>query len=87
MPNTKSAERRMRSSERRRTRNQSLTSRLSTLEKKFSALVLEKKKDEAAAAWRLVVSAFDKAAKKGVIHKRKADRKKSRLALRLSTIP
>ena len=86
MPNTKSAARRMRNSERRRIRNQSVTSRLHTLEKKFSAFVLAKKKDEAAEAWRLVVSAFDKAAKKGVIHKRKADRKKSRLALRLNTV-
>ena len=33
-----------------------------------------------------LTSAFDKAAKTGVIHKGKADRKKSRLSARLATI-
>jgi small subunit ribosomal protein S20 len=43
------------------------------------------KKDDASKALRDISSAFDKAAKSGVIHRATADRKKSRLALRLAT--
>ncbi|MBI3414005.1 MAG: 30S ribosomal protein S20 [Verrucomicrobia bacterium] len=86
MPNTKSAERRVRSNARKRLRNRAVKSRLHTLEKKYAELVVAKKKDEAAVALRLVASAFDKAAKSGVIHKGRADRKKSRLSLRLNAI-
>ena len=84
MPNTKSAEHRMRNSARRHLHNQGIKSRLKTLEKKFLALLTEGKKDEAGAAWRTVSSAFDKAAKSGVLHPNNASRKKSRLALRLA---
>jgi small subunit ribosomal protein S20 len=83
MPNTKSAERRMRSSARKQTRNSSIKSRLKTAEKGYLELVTSGKKDEAAAALRQVTSYYDKAAKSGVVHSRTADRKKSRLALRL----
>lgn len=86
MPNTKSAERRVRSNARKRMRNRAIKSRLHTLEKKYTEFVAAKKKDEAVAALRLVASALDKAAKTGVIPKRRADRKKSRLALRLNTL-
>jgi ribosomal protein S20 len=63
MPNTKSAERRARSSVRKHTRNRSVKSRLGTLEKAYLDLVGAGKKDEAAAALRGVSSALDKAAK------------------------
>jgi len=81
MPNTKSAERRMHSSARRHHHNQGISSRLKTLEKRFLELVKVGKKDEAAASLRMVSSAFDKAAKTGVLHANKASRKKSRLTL------
>jgi small subunit ribosomal protein S20 len=42
------------------------------------------KKDDAAKELRTLSSAFDKAAKSGVLHRATADRKKSRLALRLA---
>ena len=83
MPNTKSAERRMRSSARKRLHNRSIKSRLHTLERQFLALAGAGKKDEAGQALRAVSSAFDKAAKAGAVHKATADRKKSRLSLRL----
>lgn len=86
MPNTKSAERRMRSSARKNARNRSAKSRLHSLEKKFLALVTAGKKDDAAAALKAVASAFDKAAKTGVVHKGTASRKKSRLSLRLNAV-
>ena len=84
MPNTKSAERRMHSSARKHSHNQSINSRLKTLEKTFLTLVDAGKKVEAAAAYRSVSAAFDKAAKTGVIHVNRASRKKSRLSTRLN---
>ena len=85
MPNTKSAERRVRSSETKRLRNRSIKSRLKSLERAYEEAVKSGKKEETAAAFRKVSSAFDKAAKTGVIHKRKANRKKSRLSVSLAT--
>ncbi len=86
MPNTKSAERRMRSSARRRTRNRSSKSRLHTLEASYLRALQGGKKEDAATAFRGLTSAFDKAAKAGVIHRATADRKKSRLATRLAAM-
>jgi small subunit ribosomal protein S20 len=83
MPNTKSAERRMRNSARKHARKHSAKSRLHTLEKNYLALVTAGKKDEATKALRDVSSAFDKAAKGGAIHRTTANRKKSRLAAKL----
>ena len=83
MPNTKSAARRMRNSNRKRLQNRSIKSRLKSLERAYSVALKGGKKDEAGTAFRELTSAFDKAAKSGVIHKGKADRKKSRLASQL----
>jgi small subunit ribosomal protein S20 len=86
MPNTKSAERRMRNSERKQTQNHRTKSRLKTLEKNFLATIKAGKKDDAATAYREATSGLDKAAKTGVIHKGTADRKKSRLSHRLAAL-
>ena len=83
MPNTKSAERRMRNSARKRVQNRSCKSKLRSLERNYLQLLSTGKKEDATKALRTISSAFDKAAKTGVIHKSTADRKKSRLALRL----
>ena len=85
MPNTVSAERRARQSERRHIRNSSISNRLKTVEKRYLATVKAGKKDDAQKAFRDVSAALDKAAKTGVIHARKASRKKSRLAAHLQT--
>ena len=84
MPNTKSAERRMRNSARKNLRNRSVKSRLHTLEKSYLELLSAGKKDDAAKELRTLSSAFDKATKAGVVHRATTDRKKSRLALRLA---
>ena len=84
MPNTKSAERRMRNSARKKLHNRSVKSRLHSLEKKYLGLVSAGQKDDAAKSLSALSSAFDKAAKTGVVHRATADRKKSRLALRLA---
>ena len=84
MPNTKSAERRMRSNARKNLHNRSIKSNLRGVEKEFRALVTGGKKDEATKALPGVHSAFDKAVKSGVMPRATANRKKSRLALALS---
>jgi len=84
MANTKSAQRRMRSSARKNLHNRSIKSRLHTLENSYLELLSAGKKDDAAKQLRTLSSAFDKAAKSGVVHRATADRKKSRLALRLA---
>jgi small subunit ribosomal protein S20 len=83
MPNTKSAERRMRNSARKHLQNQSVKSRLHTLQRSYSDLLEAGKKDDAATALRLLTSALDKAAKRRIIHRSRADRTKSRLSHRL----
>jgi len=84
MPNTKSAERRMRNSTRKNLHNRHVKSRLKSLERAYVDALKGGKKEEANQAYRSLSSAFDKAAKSGVIHRGKASRKKSRLALRLA---
>ena len=86
MPNTKSAERRMRNSARKQLQNHSIKSRLKTLTRTYQDALKAGKKEDAIRAYRDVTSAFDKAAKNGAIHKANADRKKSRLALQLGKL-
>lgn len=74
----------MRSSLRKRSRNRSVKTRLHSLERKYLTLIGAGNKNEASEALRAVTSAFDKAAKSGVIHTATADRKKSRLSARLN---
>jgi small subunit ribosomal protein S20 len=85
MPNTKSAERRMRNSARKQSQNKSVKSRLKTLEARYSE-ALKKDRAEAEKALRVIVSALDKAAKVGAIHSGAADRKKSRLSTQLNRL-
>jgi len=83
MPNTKSAERRVRSSARKHQRNHSVKAGLKTLEKRYLGTLAAGNKDEAMTSFRSISSALDKAAKTGIIHASTASRKKSRLAARL----
>jgi len=80
MPNTKSAERRMRANERKHQHNRSVKSSLRRLEKDYRALVAAGKKDEAVKLLPGLHSAFDKAAKAGAVSRPTVNRKKSRLA-------
>jgi small subunit ribosomal protein S20 len=84
MPNTKSAERRMRTGARKQLHHHSVKSKLKSLEKQYLDLIQTGKKDEAALAYRQMTSTLDKAVKAGVVHYRQGDRKKSRLALQLA---
>ena len=84
MPNTKSAEKRVRSSAAKAVRNRSVKSRLKTLEKKYLSTLPAGNAAEVKVAYADVVSALDKAAKGGVVHKSTASRKRSRLTLRMN---
>ncbi len=76
----------MRSSARKQAHNRAIKSRLKTLERNYEAALQAAKKDEAAQLLRQVASAYDKAAKSGVVHKAQASRKRSRLAARLAAL-
>jgi small subunit ribosomal protein S20 len=82
LANTKSSEKRIRSNERKRVRNQMYRSRVKTLIRKAEEQILTGL--ESAEAIRLAMSTLDKAAGKGIIHKNNAARRKSRLAARLA---
>ena len=77
MPNHKSCEKRLRQEKKRAARNHFVRNTIKTLSKKMhnSNISLEEKKE----LLQQVFSKLDKAAKVGVIHKRTASRRKSRL--------
>ena len=76
----------MRNSARKHAHNRSISARLHSLERKFAESIKAGGRDAATAMFRLVVSAWDKAAKTGNVPKSRADRKKSRLALQLGKL-
>ena len=83
MPNHKSAEKRVRQTERRRVINRSNRTRLRTAMKELRGAL---GKDSKAAADLLpkTVSEIDKAVQKGVLHRNAAARHKSRLTARVN---
>ena len=83
MANTKSAEKRIRSNEQKRQRNQMYRSRVKTMIRKAEQLIFSgQASDDAVKA---AISTLDKAAVKGIIHKNNAARRKSRLMKKLNT--
>jgi small subunit ribosomal protein S20 len=86
MPNTKSAAKRMRQEQKRRLVNRRTKSIVKTAITKARQAIATPVADEeaTAAAIRSAVSELDKAAKKGVIHKNNAARRKSRLMKQLN---
>lgn len=85
MANTRSAIKRIRSSERRRVRNQMIHSRVKTLVRKARGHIEEGDLEQARVAVGDAISALDKAAEKGVLHRNNAARRKSRLMKRYNT--
>ena len=79
MANIKSAIKRLRSAERRQLRNRVYVGRARTTIKKARHLIDEGHLEDAREAVRMAVSALDKAAEKGIIHKNNAARRKARL--------
>ncbi|RJR15949.1 MAG: 30S ribosomal protein S20 [Nitrospiraceae bacterium] len=66
--------------------NKSAKNMLKTLSKKVEKAVAEKNKDTAGTALKEIISAVDKAARKGLIHRNTASRKVSRLTKLVNSI-
>ena len=84
MPNTKSAQKRTRVSERKRVRNKSIRTLSKSSIAKAERLIFSGELESGQAAVATVVSVLDKAAKKGVIHPKNAARRKARLVKKLN---
>lgn len=80
MANSKSAEKRARQATANRARNVAQRSTVRTAIKNVVAAVATGSKDQAAAALKAATPVIDAMARKGIIHKNKAARHKSRLA-------
>ena len=86
MANSAQARKRVRQAERRRVRNASHRSRVRTYIKRVVAAIEAGDREAASAALRSAEPVIDKMAAKGILHKNKAARHKSRLAGRISKI-
>ncbi len=87
MANHKSALKRIRQNEKRRLYNRMYRSRARTYVKKARTLIQTgKAPDDAVAATKAAMRDLDMAASRGVIHKRNAARRKSRLMLQLNKL-
>jgi len=86
MANTKQAAKRARKSIRQRAANVSLRTTLRSAIKKVQKAVATGDANAALAAYRAEQSTIDAIARKGIIHKNKAARHKSRLAARVKAL-
>jgi small subunit ribosomal protein S20 len=84
LANIKSQIKRNKQNEKRRQRNRVYAGRARTLVKKARLSIEGNEAENAAEATRLAISALDKAAEKGTIHKNNAARRKSRLMKQLA---
>lgn len=86
MPNTKSAAKKIRVSERNRLYNRFWKSRVKTEIKKVLAAIEAKNLELAQKLFSQATSIIDKAVRKGVLHRNNGARKKSRLARRINQL-
>ena len=84
MPQSKSAQKQVRVSEKRRLRNKSIRSLAKTNVTKTERLIFSGKLEAAREAVVATISSLDKAAEKGIIHPNNAARRKSRLMKKLN---
>ena len=86
MPNHKSAEKRVRQSEKRRDVNRNNKSQLRTQIKKLRATIGTSDKSQSQELLNPTISLIDKAVNKGVLHKNTAARYKSRLTSHINNL-
>ncbi len=86
MANHKSAIKRIRQNEKRRLHNRTYRNRARTLVKKARAAIESGNVEEARVATKVAVRDLDKLASRGVVHKRNAARRKSRLMRQLAQL-
>jgi small subunit ribosomal protein S20 len=86
LANHKSAIKRARQNEKRRMRNKSSKTRIKNIVKRVRQTVGEKSNEAALTELNIAKSIIDNAAKKGVIHRKTASRKISRLSRLVNTV-
>jgi small subunit ribosomal protein S20 len=86
MPHHKSAEKRLRQTEKRTAINRARMSRVRTFVKKVETAIETGDKAEAQSAFQLAQPELHRAITKGVMHKNTVARKLSRLAARINTL-
>lgn len=86
MPNIKSAKKRVELTKAANARNKAAKSELKTMIKKFDAAVAGGDRAQADAAFKTAVKSVDQAAKKGLLHKNTAARKKSSMAVKMNKL-
>ena len=86
MPQHKSAKKRVRQNTKRRLKNRMSKSRIKTFEKKLLEAIKEQNETESEKLLRETIHYIDIAAAHKVIHKKNADRKKSRLSKKVHSI-
>lgn len=86
MANLRSTKKDIRRSEKRKERNSAQKTSLRTFAKNILKSIKSGNKEEAQGLFKSYASLLDKAAKKNLIHKKNADRKKSRMALKVNLI-
>ncbi len=84
MPTTRTAEKEMRVAGRRKNRNISIISRTKTQVTKAEGMISAGNIDGAKSSVKAAVSALDKEAEKGTVHRNNAARRKSRLVKKLN---
>ncbi len=86
MPHHKSAEKRLRQTEKRTAINRSRLSRVRTFVKKVETAIATGDRDAAQSAFRLAQPELHRATTKGVLHRNTVARKLSRLAARINAL-
>jgi small subunit ribosomal protein S20 len=80
MANTRSAAKRARQAERRTLRNKSVLTGLKRQQKKLAEAIVSGDQAKAQVALNVLASRLDKAAKRGIVHRNLANRRKSQAA-------
>jgi small subunit ribosomal protein S20 len=81
-----SAQKRNRQNEKRRIANRMYTTKVKNSTKKILGLIEEKNKEKAAGEFKEFSAFVDKAVKKGLFHKNKAARRKSRMQKKINSL-
>ena len=83
MPNTRSAEKRLKTSQKKRLSNRIRKSRIKTFRRQLMDSIAERDLDAADGLLRKCFAELDRAAKVGTIHRNRANRTKHRLSARV----
>lgn len=86
MAHRRSSIKKIRIDRRRRVNNLSVISELKTTFRRVHGFISSKNFDEASKASRILFSKLDKAVKKGILHKNRASRRKSRLQHKINAL-